>query len=75
MLDMRQAGEVIAQLQQADAPDRPIDPALPMRLEQARRQVEAAFAEMAQQQSGFSAIPGSDLVGAGLSLVARWLRS
>jgi hypothetical protein len=37
MLDLRQARDLNAQLQNADRTDRPIDPALPMRLEQARR--------------------------------------
>ncbi len=72
MLDMTQAGAVIAQLQQADA-DRALDPALPMRLEQARRQAEAAFADLDRQQFGLRAGSGPDLVGTGLSLLMRWL--
>lgn len=74
MLDLQQAGDVIEQLQKADATDRPIDPALPLRLEQARRQVDIAFAEMARQPTGFGAASSTDLVGAGLALLARWLK-
>ena len=44
MLDMKQAGALVAALREADRPDRPIDPTLPLRLERARREVEASFA-------------------------------
>lgn len=71
MLDMRQAESLIAQLKEADAGRRDIDPALPMRLEQARREVDAAFDQIQRQYQ----IGGHhDLVSAGLSLLARWLK-
>ncbi len=73
MLDLKQAAALITELQQADSRDRPIDPALPMRLEQARRQVEAAFASSGPQPGWFDAASGTDLVAAGLSALARWL--
>lgn len=72
MLDLKQAGAMVAQLQQADA-TRDVDPALPMRLAQARRQVEAAFAEM-DREPWSGAASGTDLVGAGLARLARWLK-
>lgn len=43
VLDLKAAGALVNQLQQADTPDRPIDPTLPLRLERARRQVDIAF--------------------------------
>jgi hypothetical protein len=70
MLDVKQAERLIAQLQQADDGHRAIDPALPLRLEQARREVEAAFATFDHERS-----PGPDLVAAGLDMLARWLKS
>lgn len=69
MLDLKQAERLIAQLQQADDVHRPIDPALPLRLEQARREVEAAFEGFEHDRWG-----GSDLVGAGLGMLTRWLK-
>lgn len=74
MLDVTQAGAVIDQLQKADATGRPIDPALPLRLEQARREVDIAFAELARQPGHFGTSSSTDLVGAGLALLARWLK-
>jgi Zn-finger nucleic acid-binding protein len=75
MLDMRQAEMLIAQLQQADSGSRALDPALPMRLEQARREVEAAFAGFERQPQWFTDVSSTDLVTAGLGALARWLRS
>jgi hypothetical protein len=43
MLDMNQAGKLVAALHEAEQ-RRPIDPTLPLQLEQARREVETAFA-------------------------------
>jgi DNA-directed RNA polymerase subunit RPC12/RpoP len=42
ILDMQQAGALVQQLRDAAAP-KPIDPTLPLRLIEARRQTEAAF--------------------------------
>ena len=44
MLDLSQAEALIEQLQRADRSGQPVDPALPMNLERARRQTEATFA-------------------------------
>jgi DNA-directed RNA polymerase subunit RPC12/RpoP len=70
MLDLHQAETLVAQLQKADARERqPIDPALPLELLRARRQVEAAF----PQDRGVDWSP-TDLVDAGLQAVASWLK-
>jgi Zn-finger nucleic acid-binding protein len=69
MLDLQQAERLIAQLQQAGNAERVIDPALPLRLEQARRQVEAAFSGFDHERSS-----GPDLVAAGLDMLRRWLK-
>ena len=76
MLDMQQAGRLVAQLQQAeDRAGRPVDPALPLLLERARRETERAFAGMEHEAVWFKDVASTDLVGAGLSAVARWFRN
>jgi len=75
MLDLTQTRDLIAQLQQADRTSKPIDPALPLRLEQARREVEAAFAAFERQPRWYDDVSASGLLGASLSSVARWLKS
>ncbi len=74
MLDLKQTQNLITQLQQADRSDRPIDPALPMRLEQARREVEAAFAGFEREPRWFDQVSTNGLLGAGLGSLARWLK-
>jgi hypothetical protein len=70
MLDLNQAEKLVAQLQKADARERqPIDPALPLELLRARRQVEGTFP--ADRGTEWSA---TDLVGAGIQTVAAWLK-
>ncbi|MGE3176378.1 MAG: hypothetical protein AB7O32_02820 [Vicinamibacterales bacterium] len=71
ILDPAQASALVAQLQAADEASRTIDPLLPLRLEQARREVDAAFAR--QRESGPDL--GTDLVMAGLGALAGWLKS
>ena len=67
MLDLEQAGRLVAQLREADRTDKPVDPTLPLQMERARREVEAAFASFEQQ-------PEWTLdVGSGLAALARWL--
>lgn len=73
VLDLKAAGALIDQLQRADAPDRPIDPTLPLRLEQARRQVEIAFAG-SEDRNWFEMTHRSDLVTAGIAMLSRWLK-
>ena len=74
MLDMKQAGALVAALREADRPDRPIDPALPLRLERARRDVEASFASFERGDSWLGDVTRGGLLGAGLSALGRWLK-
>jgi hypothetical protein len=75
MLDLRQTRDLILQLQNADRTDRPIDPALPMRLEQAKREVEAAFAAFEHEPSWYDSVSTTGLVSAGVTSLARWLKA
>ncbi len=73
MLDLKQAGQVIAELQAAAAP-KAIDPALPIELARARREVDAAFASIEGHPTWWKDAAGTGIVEAGLGAVARWLR-
>jgi Zn-finger nucleic acid-binding protein len=74
MLDMHQAERLIAQLREAERTDKPIDPALPLALERARRQTESVF-EGLQDRDGWEVEIGSlGLVGAGLGHLLRLLK-
>jgi len=73
MLDMEQTKQLITQLRQADQPDRPVDPTLPLQLERARREVETAFASFEREPGWLRDISSSGIVGAGLRALARWL--
>jgi len=67
MLDLEQTGRLVAQLREADRADKTVNPALPLELARARREVETAFASFQNE-------PEWTLdVGAGLSALARWL--
>jgi hypothetical protein len=74
MLDLKQAGALVAGLSTADHQRRPIDPALPLELERARRDVDAAFASFERAPGWFDAVSQGGLLGAGLSSLARWLK-
>jgi hypothetical protein len=75
MLDMTRAEQLVAQLQQADRTDRPVDPTLPYRLAEARRQVHAAFAAFERDDRWHGDVTSAGLVGAGLKSLARWFQS
>ncbi len=73
MLDMKQAEKLVAQLQKAtDRAQQPIDPALPIALLRAQRETERAFASMPDRDLWLKDVTSTDLVGAGLTAVARW---
>ena len=72
MLDMKQAEQLVNQLRRASEP-RPIDPALPMELARAKREVEVSFASLESGTEWWSDVSSSGLVEAGLGAVARWL--
>jgi hypothetical protein len=74
MLDLKQAEAVVAQLRAASVP-KPIDPALPLELARARREVEEAFAGSGGAASDWwREASSSGLVELGLSAVARLLK-
>jgi hypothetical protein len=73
MLDVQQTQQLVAQLQKADLSDKPVDPALPLQLERAKREVETAFAPFERGPGWFGDVSKSGLVGAGLAALARWL--
>ena len=74
MLDLTQAGALVEQLQKADRSGQPIDPALPLNLERARRETEANFIGLVRDASFARDISATDLVSAGLQAFARWLK-
>ena len=74
MLDLGQAEALVRQLQNADRSRQPIDPALPLNLERARRQTEANFAGLVRDATFLDDIAATDLVSAGLHALSRWLR-
>ncbi|HEY2904277.1 MAG TPA: zinc ribbon domain-containing protein [Vicinamibacterales bacterium] len=73
MLDMNQAGAMVSALHEAEQPH-PIDPALPLRLVQARREVETVFASFDREPGWYDDAARRGLVAAGLSSFARWLK-
>ena len=73
MLDMKQAEALVNQLREAGRGRDAIDPALPLNLARARREVDAAFASFEQEETWFRDASATSLVGAGLKAVARWL--
>jgi len=73
MLDLKQAEKVVAQLRHASEP-RSLNPALPLELARARREVEAAFAGSETATEWWSDASSFGLVEVGLAAVARLLR-
>ncbi len=73
MLDVGQTKRLIEELQAADKTGKPVDPALPLEMERARREVEQAFASFEHQPGWFADVSSGGLVGAGLAGLARWL--
>jgi hypothetical protein len=69
MLDMKQAETVVNELKRAAEP-RPIDPALPLELARARREVEAVFAS---DPNWWKDAGSNGLVEAGLGALLGWL--
>jgi hypothetical protein len=74
MLDMQQAQRLVSELQQADQGARTVDPALPLRLEQARREVEASFDAFDRHPAWHDDVQTTGLVEAGVRAVSRWLK-
>jgi hypothetical protein len=75
MLDLKQAGQLIEQLRTADQRSHQgVDPALPLELARARRDVDKAFAGFDSDPRWFEDVSTTGLVGASLSALARWLK-
>ena len=73
MIDMKHAQTLVAQLREASVP-RPIDPALPLNLARARREVEEAFGSMDKGDAWWRDASSSGLVEAGVAAITRWLK-
>src|SRR5690606_9253230 len=78
MLDIRQADELIAGLREAERQNADsgasVDPAMPLALERARRDVEQAFSQFERNPSWYQDASTAGTVGAGLMALGRWLR-
>jgi endogenous inhibitor of DNA gyrase (YacG/DUF329 family) len=74
MLDLQQAERLIAQLQEADRTDKPVDPALPLALARARREADAAFQGLPGHQAWDTDTWSLGLVGAGLTTLFRLMK-
>ncbi len=74
LLDMQQAGNLIAQLQQAAPGNTAVDPALPLDLERARRDTHAAFDAFEADDIWYRDASSAGLIGAGVHALARWLK-
>jgi hypothetical protein len=75
MLDIKQAAALVEQLRDADRPGKTVDPALPLHLARARREVDEAFRGVPDSENWFGDGSSSDLVADGLSALARWLKA
>jgi hypothetical protein len=75
MLDMTQAEKLVEQLQSADRTTGGVDPALPLELERARRETEAAFAGLTRDATWRDDLSSTTLVAAGLNALAKWLKA
>ena len=74
MLDLSQAEALVTTLRGAStAAAKGVDPALPLALERARRDVSTAFASFEQEPDWFNNASSSGLVGAALGSLSRWL--
>jgi uncharacterized protein YbaR (Trm112 family) len=74
ILDSQQAAKLVAELRNAGAQAAPVDPALPLLLERARRDTNAAFDAFERDDRWLSDVASAGLVGAGLTSLARWLK-
>jgi Zn-finger nucleic acid-binding protein len=73
MLDMTQAETLVAALRRAGQPAAAVDPTLPLQLERARREVDAAFAGLPGDNLWLTDVSSTGVVGATLSVLARFL--
>ncbi len=71
MLDLQHAEHLIEQLKDADRPDKPVDPALPLALARARRDTDVAFQGLPGHEDWDNETWSLGLVGAGLKKLFR----
>jgi len=72
MLDMEQPQRMLDQLKQASEP-KPLDPTLPLKVASAKMALETSLADYDRGTEWWSNASTIGLVGAGLTVVARWL--
>jgi Zn-finger nucleic acid-binding protein len=74
MLDLGQTGALVTKLREASGHDaKHIDPALPLALDRARREVTTAFAAFDQEPGWFNHASSAGLISAALSSISKWL--
>jgi uncharacterized protein YbaR (Trm112 family) len=74
ILDSKQAATLVAELRKAGEPAAQVDPTLPLSLERARRETNAAFDAFERDDRWLRDVSSAGLVGAGLTSLARWLK-
>ncbi len=72
MLDMKQPQRMLEQLKQAAEP-KPLDPTLPLKVASAKMALETSLADYDRRPEWWSEASCFGLVGAGLTVLARWL--
>ena len=73
ILDMQQAGRLVQTLRDAAAP-KPIDPTLPLRLAEARRQTDAAFHGIDAQPDWWRGAASDGLIEAGIAALLKLVK-
>ncbi len=74
ILDASQAETLVTQLRNADKTTQPVDPALPLRLEQARRDAAQSFEHFQHEHPWYADASASGPLLAGLRSLAQWLK-
>ena len=74
ILDSKQAATLVAELRKAGEQAAQVDPTLPLSLERARRETNAAFDAFERDDRWLRDVSSAGLVGAGLTSLARWLK-
>ncbi len=73
ILDVGQAEALVARLKGASEQAGTVDPALPLNLERAKRDVEAAFAAFERDPGWYGTASSQGLVNAAIGAFTRWL--
>jgi Zn-finger nucleic acid-binding protein len=75
MVDVPGVDSLMASPQSTSAPAGGVDPALPLALDRARRDVNASFAAFEREPGWFDRVSEAGLVGAALSSISRWIQT